>query len=173
MKVGACRHMDDTTQVVWRHVMFFCCVITSEEGFAIDLNCVGFGCNTVYPWDSIRVLLTQTLHPPPIGIVVSRWWVNLVFSVNCPFKFSTEWMDGRTEELWSEITALATTRSSHLSQWSQWSRLESRLCGTEAGWRRWHHWTLHRLKTESPELSGDGSDWPQPPSGDLEYTKIT
>ena len=35
-----------------------------EELVAIWFNCFGFGCYTVYPWNSNRVLWTQTLHPP-------------------------------------------------------------------------------------------------------------
>ena len=30
----------------------------------VVFNCIGFGSNTFYPWDSRSVLWTQTLHPP-------------------------------------------------------------------------------------------------------------
>ena len=41
----------------------FSCFITSVEGLTIDFNCIGFGCNALYPWDSRSVLWTQTVQP--------------------------------------------------------------------------------------------------------------
>ena len=35
-----------------------------EEVVTIYFHCIGFGCNTVYPWNSRSVVWTQTLHPP-------------------------------------------------------------------------------------------------------------
>ena len=89
LNVGSHRHLDDTTGAGWRKVTIsFCCFIMSVDTVTSYFNCVGFGCNAVYPWNSRSVLLTQTLHPPPppppppsIDIVLSR-----SFSVNCPFE---------------------------------------------------------------------------------------
>ena len=63
--MGVYRHMDDTTGAVWRHVVFFSVgFLTCEEGVPSYFNCSGFAWNTVYPWDSKRVLWTRILHPP-------------------------------------------------------------------------------------------------------------
>lgn len=40
-------------------------------------NCIRFGCNTVYPWNSKRVLFT--LYHLSTGIMVCRQWINFYF----------------------------------------------------------------------------------------------
>ena len=65
------------------------CFYTFEELIPSYFNCIGFGCNAVYPWNSKRVLWTQTLHPPlhqhssgvdNEGIFI--FWVNYPFKIN-------------------------------------------------------------------------------------------
>ena len=50
------------------------------------LQCIGFACNTVHPWNSTSVLWTQTLHPPQSAY----WWLDnewiFIFPVNHPCK---------------------------------------------------------------------------------------
>ena len=43
-------------------LLFF--FFTFEESVSIYFNYIGFGCNTVYPWNSKSVLWTQPLHRP-------------------------------------------------------------------------------------------------------------
>ena len=39
-------------------------MIRTSRDSNIYFNCIGFGCNAVYPWNYRSVLWTQTLHPP-------------------------------------------------------------------------------------------------------------
>ena len=82
MNVRACGHSDDTTRAAWRHVMYFLCFITSEEGPTIDFSCIWFCCNKVYPWNSRCVLWTQTASSCATCSFVSgkasliHWWIH-------------------------------------------------------------------------------------------------
>ena len=51
---------------VWVHktLLESQCCRRIQYNWSHFFNCIGFGCNTVYPWNFKSVVWTQTLHPP-------------------------------------------------------------------------------------------------------------
>ena len=75
-------HLDDTTGAVWRHFIYI--FFTSEESVTSNFNCIGFGCNTVYPW---KCFVDSNTSPTPPS---AQWYVDdertFIFGVNYPLK---------------------------------------------------------------------------------------
>ena len=62
--VMAYGHLDYTTRVVWRHFVFFLCIL---KLVTIHFNCTGFGCNAVFClnfpfWVNYRFKISYTCH---------------------------------------------------------------------------------------------------------------